>query len=67
MVARDGIEPPHAGLKQSMQGRGSAAVREFALYGETTGETDEFGLPMRYNWASDYRLRNQYRLDDGRL
>jgi protein phosphatase len=38
-----------------MQGRGSAAVREFALYGETTGETDDFGLPIRYNWAADYR------------
>jgi protein phosphatase len=38
-----------------MQGRGSGAVREFALFGETTGETDEFGLPVRYNWAADYR------------
>jgi protein phosphatase len=45
----------HAGLKESMHGRGSRAVREFALYGETTGETDEFGLPVRYNWAADYR------------
>lgn len=45
----------HAGLKESMQGRGSGAVREFALYGETTGETDEFGLPIRYNWAAEYR------------
>ncbi|MCC6359446.1 MAG: polynucleotide kinase-phosphatase [Phycisphaerales bacterium] len=45
----------HAGMKQSMQGRGSRAVREFALYGETTGETDEFGLPVRYNWAAEYR------------
>ncbi len=45
----------HAGLKQQMQGRGSAAVREFALYGETTGEIDEFGLPVRYNWAAEYR------------
>lgn len=45
----------HAGLKESMQGRGSAAVREFALFGDTTGETDEFGLPVRYNWAADYR------------
>jgi protein phosphatase len=45
----------HAGLKQAMQGRGSARVREFALYGETTGETDEFGLPVRYNWAAEYR------------
>ena len=38
-----------------MQGRGSSAVRDFALYGETTGETDEFGLPVRLNWAADYR------------
>ncbi len=45
----------HAGMKQSMQGRGSGAVREFALFGETTGETDEFGLPIRYNWAAEYR------------
>ncbi len=45
----------HAGMKESMQGRGSGAVREFALYGETTGETDEFGLPVRYNWAAEYR------------
>jgi len=45
----------HAGLKAEMHGRGSGAVREFALYGETTGETDEFGLPVRYNWAAEYR------------
>ncbi|MGH7132032.1 MAG: polynucleotide kinase-phosphatase [Phycisphaerales bacterium] len=45
----------HAGMKESMQGRGSGAVREFALFGETTGETDEFGLPVRYNWAGEYR------------
>ena len=45
----------HAGLKESMQGRGSGMVRDFALYGETTGETDEFGLPVRYNWSADYR------------
>jgi protein phosphatase len=45
----------HAGMKEEMQGRGSGKVREFALYGETTGETDEFGLPVRYNWAAEYR------------
>ncbi len=45
----------HAGLKQDMQGRASGRVREFALYGETTGETDEFGLPVRHNWAAEYR------------
>lgn len=45
----------HAGLKEEMHGRGSGAVREFCLYGETTGEIDEFGLPVRYNWASEYK------------
>jgi protein phosphatase len=45
----------HAGMKEEMQGRGSGKVRDFALYGETTGETDEYGLPVRYNWASEYR------------
>jgi len=47
----------HAGMKEEMQGRGSGAVRAFALYGETTGETDEFGLPVRFNWAAEYRGR----------
>jgi protein phosphatase len=45
----------HAGMKAEMQGRGSSKVRDFALYGETTGETDEFGLPVRQNWAAEYR------------
>ena len=45
----------HAGMKQEMQGRGSGKVRDFALYGETTGEADEFGLPVRFNWAAEYR------------
>ncbi len=45
----------HAGLREELQGRGSAYVRNFALYGETTGEIDSFGLPMRYEWASEYR------------
>ena len=45
----------HAGMKAEMQGRGSGKVRDFALYGETTGETDEFGLPVRFNWAAEYR------------
>lgn len=45
----------HAGLKENMHGRGSGAVREFCMYGETTGEIDEFGLPVRYNWAIEYK------------
>ena len=45
----------HAGLKADYQGRASARVRDFCLYGETTGETDEFGLPVRADWAAAYR------------
>ncbi|MEO1132502.1 MAG: polynucleotide kinase-phosphatase [Cyanobacteria bacterium J06639_1] len=45
----------HAGMKAEYQGRSSGRVRSFALYGETTGEMDEFGLPVRYNWAAEYR------------
>lgn len=45
----------HAGMKETLQGRGSRQVRDFALYGEATGETDEAGFPIRYNWASEYR------------
>lgn len=45
----------HAGLKEELQGRGSGKVRDFCLFGETTGETDELGLPVRYDWASEYR------------
>lgn len=47
----------HAGLKEEMHGRDSGEVRSFALFGETTGEIDEFGLPVRLNWAQDYRGR----------
>ena len=45
----------HAGLKEKYHGRSSGRVREFCLYGETTGETDEYGLPVRFPWANEYR------------
>lgn len=44
----------HAGLKQEMAGQGGGKVRSFALYGETTGETDGFGSPVRRNWALEH-------------
>jgi polynucleotide kinase-phosphatase len=47
----------HAGLTEELQGRASGRVRTFALFGDTTGETDEFGLPVRRNWAAEYRGR----------
>lgn len=45
----------HAGLIEKYHGRASGRVRAFALYGDTTGETDEYGLPVRLPWAADYR------------
>ncbi len=45
----------HAGLTERLQGRASGRVREFCLFGQTTGETDEYGLPVRYPWAQEYR------------
>jgi protein phosphatase len=45
----------HAGLIERYHGRASARVREFCRYGQTTGETDEYGLPVRYPWAEEYR------------
>jgi protein phosphatase len=47
----------HAGLPEKYHGRTSGRVRSHALYGDTTGETDDFGLPVRYPWAEDYRGR----------
>jgi protein phosphatase len=45
----------HAGIKSEMIGRGSGTIRSFCMYGDTSGETDEFGRNIRYNWATDYR------------
>lgn len=45
----------HAGLREDMIGHDSGDVRAFCLYGDTTGESDEFGLPVRRDWALHYR------------
>ena len=45
----------HAGIKEEMIGRGSGAIREMCLYGDTTGEKDEYDFPVRLDWAADYR------------
>ncbi|KGM14210.1 polynucleotide kinase-phosphatase [Cellulomonas bogoriensis] len=58
LVLDDGnLVVAHAGLKESFHNRASGRVRAFALYGDTTGETDEFGLPVRLPWAEEYRGR----------
>jgi protein phosphatase len=45
----------HAGLSEALQGQDTGAARSFALYGDTTGRTDEHGLPERLPWQRDYR------------
>jgi protein phosphatase len=47
----------HAGMVERLQGRDSRRVRDFALYGDTTGEVDELGLPVRRDWAATYHGR----------
>jgi protein phosphatase len=47
----------HAGMRADLQGRDSKRVTSFALYGETTGEVDTLGLPVRLDWARSYRGR----------
>ena len=47
----------HAGMREGLQGRDSRDARDFALFGATTGESDQFGLPVRLNWAADYHGR----------
>lgn len=44
----------HAGVKPEMLGRNSSRVRQFCLYGDTSGKLDAAGLPERFNWAADY-------------
>lgn len=45
----------HAGLTEALQERESGKVLSFALFGDTTGEVDEMGLPVRKDWAQSYQ------------
>ncbi len=47
----------HAGMVESMQGKEGGAAHAFGLYGKSTGELDEKGLPIRLDWAMEYRGR----------
>lgn len=44
----------HAGIKEEYIGRDSPRIHVFCMYGDVTGERDEYGLPIRYPWARDY-------------
>ena len=45
----------HAGIREDLIGRTDDHVQSFVLFGDTTGETDEYGLPVRRNWAAKYK------------
>lgn len=47
----------HAGMKEAYAGRVGEKVRSFALFGDTTGELDGYGLPVRQDWAQGYQGR----------
>lgn len=60
LVLDDGrLVVAHAGLAERYHGRTSGRVRSAALYGETTGETDRWGFPVRIDWARNYRGQAQ--------
>ena len=44
----------HAGLVEELHYEMGGRARGFALYGATTGEQDEYGLPVRLEWANEY-------------
>lgn len=44
----------HAGLKARLIGQNSKSATRFALFGDTSGQLDEFGLPVRSDWAARY-------------
>jgi len=45
----------HAGLPEKYHGIESRSSRAFAMFGETTGQTDDLGFPIRRDWARNYR------------
>lgn len=44
----------HGGLPRHLHGRDDRHLRDRALFGETTGARDPYGLPVRVDWAARY-------------
>lgn len=44
----------HAGIKQTYIGKVNKKVKTFVLYGDITGEVDQYGRPIRLDWAQAY-------------
>jgi diadenosine tetraphosphatase ApaH/serine/threonine PP2A family protein phosphatase len=55
LVLDDGrLVVAHAGLREDLHGVDSPRARAFALYGDTTGQYDQDGLPVRLPWQKAY-------------
>jgi len=54
LLDRGRLAVAHAGIRDEFIGRDSRAARLFAIHGQTTGERDRYGLPVRVNWAAGY-------------
>ena len=56
-LALDGgnLAVAHAGIREEYLLRASRRIREFCLYGDVDGERDEWGLPVRRDWAEHHR------------
>jgi protein phosphatase len=55
VLDRGNLVVAHAGLKESLQGRGSAAVRTFALHGEAPWEDEGAAPASTPAWVDDYQ------------
>ncbi len=44
----------HAGLPERLHGIENAKARDFAMYGAVRDGRDEWGLPIRLDWAAEY-------------
>jgi protein phosphatase len=54
VLDRGRLAVAHAGIRPEHLGTDSPEGRRFSIHGQTTGETDRYGLPVRVNWAADY-------------
>lgn len=45
----------HGGIKEDMIGKVTERVKNFCFFGDATGEVTEDGLPVRRDWAREYR------------
>ncbi|WP_457638673.1 metallophosphoesterase [Persephonella sp.] len=58
IIVNDSVVVAHAGIKDEMIGKVDEKVRDFVIFGETTGKYTEDGFPERVDWTK-YRKINE--------